>query len=249
VDGLNERVYWSMGNTVRRANLDGSNAEVISYVEDPWLIQDLALDNTHGAIYIANWSAVSGTRGNLQRVDLDGSNLEDLVTGILNGPIGLAVDPDAGKVYWGKNAEDAESGRVMRANLDGTDGELVIAYVDPDSLALDLAASRVYWTDLDVPLVLLGTIQRANFDGTEHETLPLGEMYLGGIAIVSDTGPSCPGDLDGDNDVDIADLAQLLGHYGLTEGASYEDGDLDGDGDVDISDLAGLLGVYGTVCE
>jgi hypothetical protein len=58
----------------------------------------------------------------------------------------------------------------------------------------------------------------------------------------------CPGDLDGDGDVDLSDLAQLLGNYGMTEGATYEDGDLDGDGDVDLADLAALLGVYGTTC-
>ncbi|MBU0617393.1 MAG: hypothetical protein KKI02_06735 [Planctomycetes bacterium] len=58
----------------------------------------------------------------------------------------------------------------------------------------------------------------------------------------------CPGDLDGDGDVDLSDLAQLLGNYGMTSGATYEDGDLDGDGDVDLSDLAALLGVYGTTC-
>jgi hypothetical protein len=61
-------------------------------------------------------------------------------------------------------------------------------------------------------------------------------------------GTDCPGDLDGDRDVDLADLAQLLGNYGTTGGATYEDGDLDGDGDVDLADLAELLGVYGTVC-
>ena len=54
------------------------------------------------------------------------------------------------------------------------------------------------------------------------------------------------GDLDGDADVDLADLAQLLSNYGTTSGAVYEDGDLDGDGDVDLQDLAGLLAAYGT---
>lgn len=56
------------------------------------------------------------------------------------------------------------------------------------------------------------------------------------------------GDLDGDSDVDLADLAQLLSNYGITSGAVYEDGDLDGDGDVDLADLAALLAVYGTTC-
>jgi len=54
-----------------------------------------------------------------------------------------------------------------------------------------------------------------------------------------------PGDLDGDGDVDLTDLAQLLANYGTTEGATYEDGDLDGDGDVDLTDLAILLSHYG----
>ena len=61
--------------------------------------------------------------------------------------------------------------------------------------------------------------------------------------------PACPGDLDGDNDIDISDLAQLLANYGTPSGASYEDGDLDEDGDIDLADLAAMLGVYGTTCD
>jgi uncharacterized membrane protein len=72
--------------------------------------------------------------------------------------------------------------------------------------------------------------------------------YLNRSFIVRIQDPACPGDLDGDLDVDLADLAQLLGNYGITSGAIYEDGDLDEDGDVDLSDLAGLLGAYGTTC-
>lgn len=58
----------------------------------------------------------------------------------------------------------------------------------------------------------------------------------------------CPGDLNGDGVIDLQDLAQLLGHYGTTSGATYEMGDLDGDQDVDLGDLAALLAVYGTTC-
>ena len=56
---------------------------------------------------------------------------------------------------------------------------------------------------------------------------------------------ACVGDLDTDDGVDLADLAQLLSHYGMASGASYEDGDLDSDGDVDLNDLAALLGEFG----
>jgi hypothetical protein len=53
------------------------------------------------------------------------------------------------------------------------------------------------------------------------------------------------GDTDRDGDVDLADLTQLLAHYGQTSGAAWEDGDFDGDGDVDLTDLSGLLTNYG----
>lgn len=60
---------------------------------------------------------------------------------------------------------------------------------------------------------------------------------------------ACPGDLDGDLDVDIEDLATLLSHYGTDSGATSEQGDLNGDGDVDLEDLAQQLAAYGQPCE
>jgi probable HAF family extracellular repeat protein len=60
--------------------------------------------------------------------------------------------------------------------------------------------------------------------------------------------PTCTADLNGDGQVDIADLGQMLPNYGITGGATYEDGDLNGDGNVDISDLGALLAAYGSSC-
>jgi hypothetical protein len=49
----------------------------------------------------------------------------------------------------------------------------------------------------------------------------------------------CPGDLDGDWDVDTGDLLQLLGCWGT------DCGDVDFDGDTDSADLLALLGAWG----
>ncbi|MFN0135640.1 MAG: right-handed parallel beta-helix repeat-containing protein [Phycisphaerae bacterium] len=68
-------------------------------------------------------------------------------------------------------------------------------------------------------------------------------------AIVDGCPPSCPGDVDGDNDVDLTDLATLLSNYGTPSGAGRQDGDLDGNGAVNLTDLANLLAVFGTACE
>jgi hypothetical protein len=62
-------------------------------------------------------------------------------------------------------------------------------------------------------------------------------------------GPApCPGDVNGDGVVDLADLALLLAHFGTLNGATVGDGDFDGDADVDLADLALLLSAFGSTC-
>lgn len=62
---------------------------------------------------------------------------------------------------------------------------------------------------------------------------------------------SIRGDLDGDCDVDLADLAKLLAAYDTCAGDQVHDpvADIDTNGCVDLADLAILLTAYGTACD
>jgi hypothetical protein len=67
-------------------------------------------------------------------------------------------------------------------------------------------------------------------------------------ACVQVTGEGLAGDIDGDGDVDLADLATLLASFGTCVGDSgfNPDADLDDSGCVDLADLATLLANFGT---
>ena len=115
--------------------------------------------------------------GKIQRANPDGSQMEDLVTG-LDYPYGLALDVAAGKMYWSTSLPDGTA-IIQRANLDGSQVEDLVPALGLD-IALDVAAGKVYWTKAGQQ----GKIQRANLDGSQVEdlvTLELGKAY--GIAL------------------------------------------------------------------
>ena len=123
-------------------------------------------------LYWSDW----GT-DKIQRSDLDGSNVEDLVSGAgLNGPDGLSLDLSGGKIYWA----DAGTNKIQRANLDGSGVEdLVTGLGIPYGLALDVSGGKVYWTTR-----LTNKIQRSNLDGSAVEDLVTsGLTFPGALAL------------------------------------------------------------------
>ena len=112
----------------------------------------------------------------IQRANLDGSQIEDLIFTGLNIPQALALDLDGAKMYW----MDPGTIRIQRANLDGSQVEdLVVTGLDyPDGLALDLDGGKMYWTDWGT-----NKIQRANLDGTRIEDLITGLSDPVGLAL------------------------------------------------------------------
>ena len=108
----------------------------------------------------------------IQRADLDGSNVEDLVSGTgLNGPDGLALDVSGGKMYW----TNVGTNKIQRADLDGSNVEdLVTSGLSvPYGLALDVSGGKMYWTNRQT-----SKIQRADLDGSNVEDL----LTLSGLA-------------------------------------------------------------------
>ena len=100
----------------------------------------------------------------VQRANMDGSNIKDLITTGLDTPQGIAVDVANGKVYW----TDSATKKIQRANLDGSDVEDLVTGLlgNPDGIALDVADDKMYWTDW-----LTNKIQLANLDGSGVQDL------------------------------------------------------------------------------
>ncbi len=115
-----------------------------------------------GKMYWVDWDTAK-----IQRANLDGSGVEDLVTSGLREPFGLALDLGAGKMYW----TDIGTAKIQRANLDGSGVEDLVTsgLGEPVDLELDLGAGKMYWPDWDT-----AKIQRANLDGSGVEDLVTG---------------------------------------------------------------------------
>ena len=119
----------------------------------------------------------------IQRSNLDGSDVEDLVTSGLVDPPDIALDVAGGKMYW--IDFDLLGGRhkIQRSNLDGSDVEDLVTsgLVGPSGIALDVAGGKMYWTEF-----FIGTakIQRSNLDGSDVEDLVTSGLKVpGGIAL------------------------------------------------------------------
>ena len=105
----------------------------------------------------------AGSRDKIQRADIDGSNVQDLVTRGLRDPIDIALDLTEGKMYWTDQGTD----KIQRADLDGSNVQDLITTLDyPVGLALDPIGRKMYWVDMN-----RDKIQRANLDGSDIEDL------------------------------------------------------------------------------
>jgi hypothetical protein len=181
VDVAGGKMYWTnMGTltdaphtpagSVQRANLDGSQVEVLLQpgvtTNTP---KQLQIDLVHRKIY---WSDREGAKA--WRANLDGSAAEVLLSGHgVQQLVGMALDVPRGQFY----VTDRYAKNILRAGFDMPAGQdastrsdvetLVVAQGSamPIDIDLDLQRREMYWTDRGV-----GSIERAPMDLPSGQT-------------------------------------------------------------------------------
>ena len=105
----------------------------------------------------------------------DGITPENIATG-LGEP--LSIEIAKGKIYWIER-DAGGSGRLQRANLDGSGIQQIKAFASgvPTSLAIDSSDNKIYWTRST------GKIQRSNLAGKFTTDIVGGLMGPGSIAL------------------------------------------------------------------
>ncbi|MCC6360940.1 MAG: hypothetical protein IT450_19545 [Phycisphaerales bacterium] len=251
------------GSVVRgRINVDGA-------LECRNVGAGLLLVSARGSIRADSLEAMSLVLSTGASIDVPGSTVQTDNLGIrtdVGEQVTIAGNVDAGyATFWGEpiRSELAVHGRLnafelsMRVGGTGADQH--------DRLTADAGVTIVGRTiisaaggyaptlgDVFVPITW-NPGASAHFGEFELPPLPAGLLW---DVQITDTGlrlevianEPCPGDVDFDLDIDLNDLARLLSHFGMTEGATLGDGDLTGDGAVDLADLAILLNEFGKGC-
>jgi len=166
------------GGQVLTANPDGSDLKVIVN-EGRRLPDGIVVDAAEGHIYWTNMGKPSANDGSIERADLDGGNVKDIVpSGGTHTPKQLQLDQKNGKLYW----SDREGMRVMRCNLDGSKLETLVDTSLGESrpgkdarkwcvgIALDVEGGKVYWTQKGPDNAGQGRIFRANLEIPKGQT-------------------------------------------------------------------------------
>ena len=208
IDVAAGHIYWTnMGTnlatndgSIERADLDGSNREVIVPRGATFTPKQLHLDKQNGKLY---WCDREGMR--VMRSNLDGSQIETLVEAgrgdadrrdMMRWCVGITIDPERGQLYWTqKGPDNGEQGRILRAGLDIPEGDTVDNRSDievffdrlpePIDLELDLEKRVLYWTDRGDP-PRGNTVNRASIDTKPQAPEIVVTHLMEGIGIALD---------------------------------------------------------------
>ena len=169
VDAAGGKIYWaeqdSSRGTIKRANLDGTNVEVLT--TEPITASSFVVDTADNKLY---WT--DSTQGRVHSADLNGENITTIIE--LDDIKDIVVDTEGGKLYF------SDTFAIRRVNRDGTNVEIILTgwgtFRTTGIGGIAVADGKIYWTEQQNRIRGSGKIHRANLNGTNIETLatPLG---------------------------------------------------------------------------
>ena len=165
IDAAQGKLYWTLWGAgsavgkVMRANVDGSDIEELVAIPNA-ILKGLDIDVASGKIY---WTDCTFSK--VQRADLNGNGMEDLVTG-LSSPNAVSLDLDNQKMYW----TDFGSKKIQRANLDGSNVEIVadMAVESPQDLVVNFDFFNAVGEDVAFSKITVFPNPVADFVTIEH---------------------------------------------------------------------------------
>ena len=178
------KIYW--GNWqglwgITRSDFDGSNIEDILiniHMNGFWRrhivdAEKMQLDVKNEKLYF-----VDSFNDNIARMNLDGSNYEELGISI-NAPYGLSLDLRNNRMYWTHSI----LGKIYSSTLDGENVITLLSDLNrPTDIVLHKRTNRMYWLERNEE-THNSHIRRAKLDGTNVTTIYTNSNYLKGIAI------------------------------------------------------------------
>jgi uncharacterized delta-60 repeat protein len=143
-------------DSVYRLNSDGSGkTAIVTGLVGPL---GLTVDEEAGKVY---W--VDTDTHKIQRANLDGSSVEDVIDVSGSNPYDIEIDTVGQKIYWSSYGGNLG---IFRADIDGSNIEEIVPEGHGVSvgITLDIANGKIYWCDFTQ-----NAIKRSNLDGSAVE--------------------------------------------------------------------------------
>jgi hypothetical protein len=196
LDPANGKMYMGDHYGLWSANLDGSNLkEFLPIPHNPaaqrMYPHSIAVDSANSELYYTNainwWGP--GFYG-VGRVNLqDGSGLQVVVNTGNTGSTHVALDVPDNLLYFSSGNISPGSGAIGKANLDGSNQQILIPGITAYSIQYDAVGKKLYWTTID-------KIQCANLDGSDVRTVLMlstpGPWSSDSLILVSEQGTAVP---------------------------------------------------------
>ncbi|XP_025082125.1 low-density lipoprotein receptor-related protein 5-like [Pomacea canaliculata] len=149
-DPVDGRVYWSnqLEKTIRSANLDGSDAQLVRNFSQGGRLLGLSVDSVSRLLFY-------GDDGNkvIGMISLDNNSHQIVIDSDIGQPLDIELDKHNGVLYW----SDPVRSKIERCNYNGSHREAIIStslyLLNPTGLALDTEGRRLYWADAGAQLI------------------------------------------------------------------------------------------------